>query len=364
MTTYLYGLDLQNFTMRELSTSDLAQARHRIRDQFALLLVVYVVGSAVVAVLLRQFGLDAQLVALVVALAVVQHIGMELYRILTRLGRPVGGAIVLLVRDAAWVPLCFASKLVSGELSLNALLICWLAGSVAAVVYGASSLVRWLPPSPARRIDTAWLAAGVRTGLRMLPGTLAVVALFSVDKMILAALVTADQLGAYALFALGCASVQGLFETAILTSYWPPLLQAVQDGDEAAGREAQRRLTRVCLLGAIGGGSVMAGGLTVLAWLLPHPAYWANLHLLYYIVAAYVFLALTNIPHYRLYAARRDGLIVTADLVAFATFLVLAGVIMTFDRSLAVPLALALACACLLTIKSVMARRPVGPART
>jgi hypothetical protein len=190
-----------------------------------------------------------------------------------------------------------------------------------------------------------------------------VVALFSVDKMIFAGLATPDQLGAYALFALGCASVQGLFETAVLTSYWPPLLQAGQDGDHAAAREAQRRLARICLLGAMGGGAVMAGGLTVLAWLLPHPAYWANLHLLFYMVAAYAFLALTNIPHYRLYAARRDTLIVTADVAALATFLALSALIMTYDRLLAVPLALTIACASLLIIKSVMAHRPIGRVR-
>ena len=113
-------------------------------------------------------------------------------------------------------------------------------------------------------------------------------------------------------------------------------------------------------MGAVGGGLLMAVGLTGLAWLLPHPAYWANLHLLYFIVAAYGFLSLANIPHYRLYAAHCDALIVAADVAALLTFLGLTAVLMTYDKTNAVPLALALACASLLVIKWLIARRALG----
>src|SRR5690348_2980494 len=48
LTTYLYGLDFQTFTMRELSTGDLAGARFLVRDQFAMLLAIYLIGSVIV----------------------------------------------------------------------------------------------------------------------------------------------------------------------------------------------------------------------------------------------------------------------------------------------------------------------------
>jgi O-antigen/teichoic acid export membrane protein len=362
LTAYFYGLDFQTFSMRELSTGDLAGARLRVRDQFAALLLIYAIGSPILALVLRQFGLEPRLIALVVPMAVVQHASLELYRVLTRLGRPVAGTTVLLIRDSAWVPLCLLVKLLTGELSLTQLLAFWLAGSVASALYGMSLLIGWLPSSR-QRIDVGWLATGIRTGLRMLAGTLSLVALFSVDRMIFAKLSSPDELGAYALFALGCTSVQGLFETAILPSFWAPLLQAAKDKDEPGYRHAEHNLTRACLGGAIIGGMVTAVGMTVLAWLLPHPAYAANLHLLYYLVPAYSLLTLTNIPHYRLFAARRDSLIVAANMTAFVSFLLLVSILVHFDRLTAVPLALALACAALFTLKWTMARR-AGPVRS
>jgi O-antigen/teichoic acid export membrane protein len=357
LTTYFYGLDFQTFSMRELSTSDLAGARFRVRDQFAMLLVIYAIGSAVTALLLRQFGLAPGLIALVVPMAVVQHAALEFYRILTRLGRTVAGSVVLLIRDGAWVPICILTKLATGELSLGGILLSWLMGSAVSVIYGGVLLFKWLPASERRSIDLAWLAAGLRTGLRMLAGTLSVIALFSVDRMIFAKLVSPQQLGAYAFFALGCSSIQGLFETAVLPSFWAPLLQAKKEGDDLAYRHAERRLDRACLAGAIIGGAVTAVGLTVLAWLLPNRAYAQNLHLLYYLVAAYSLLTLTNIPHYRLFAARRDSLIVSANVTTFVTFIVLIPLFVIFDRSTAVPLALAIACAILFALKWIMARR-------
>ena len=359
LTTYFYGLDFQTFSMRELSTNDLAGARVRIRDQFALLLIIYAIGSAILAAVLTQFGLDPRLLAVVVLMAAVQHASLEFYRIFNRLGRPVAGTAILLIRDSAWVPLCLLTKLLTGDLSLATLLVFWLIGSVASAICGAWLLIRWLPASARRPIDLVWLASGLRTGLRMLAGTLSLVALFTLDRMIFATLASPDQLGAYAFFALGCASVQGLFETAILPSFWAPLLQAKKDGAEVAYRDAERKLTRVCLVGGAAVGTLTLVGLTILAWLLPHPAYAANIHLLYYIAAAYSLLILTNIPHYRIYAARRDSQIVTANVTAFVTFLALIALLINFDRSTAVPMALALSCALLFAVKSVMARRIV-----
>lgn len=357
LTTYFYGLDFQTFSMRELSTADLPGARFRVRDQFTMLLVIYAIGSVVTAFLLRQFGLAPGLIALVVPMAVIQHATLEFYRILTRLGRAVAGTVVLLIRDGAWVPICLLTKLVTGQLTLADVLVFWLIGSVASSIYGGGLLFKWLPASERRSIDLAWLAAGLRTGLRMLAGTLSLIALFSVDRMIFAKLVSPQQLGAYAFFALGCSSIQGLFETAVLPSFWAPLLQAKMEGDDIAYRHAERRLDRACLVGAIAGAAVTAIGLTILAWLLPNRAYAENLHLLYYLVAAYSLLTLTNIPHYRLFAARRDSLIVSANVVTFVTFVVLIPVFVSFDRSTAVPLALALACGVLFALKWIMARR-------
>ena len=49
LTAYLFGLDFQTFTMRELSSCDLVDARLRVRDQFSVLVLIYAIGGPIVA---------------------------------------------------------------------------------------------------------------------------------------------------------------------------------------------------------------------------------------------------------------------------------------------------------------------------
>lgn len=359
LTTYFYGLDFHTFSLREISSAHLAEVRLRIRDQFAMLLLIYTAGGATVGLLLTQFGFDQTTIVLVVALAAAQHAGLEFYRIMARVGYHRAAITGLLIRDAAWVPACFLIKVATGDLSLTNLLLCWLTGSLLSVAYGALLLAQRLPKENARPINWAWLASGLRTGSRMLVGTLSLVALFSVDRMIFAALASPEELGAYAFFGMACFSLLGVFETAVLPQFWAPLLDAAKQGDVHARREAERKLARACLIAVAVGSVIAVAAVTILASFLPHPAYSTNLHLLYYIVAAYALLTLTNIPHYRLFASRRDTLIVTANIAAFAGFLIMIPFLAQYDRPTAVPAALVLACAALLGLKWMMALRAV-----
>jgi O-antigen/teichoic acid export membrane protein len=264
LTTYLFGLDFHTFTLRQLSISDLASARKRVRDQFVLFAFIYIIGGTLLAIVLLGFGVNLGLVAIVVPLAAAQHAALELNRILNRLGRVLAATLCLLVRDAAWVPACFVIKWLSGHLSLEMVLLCWMAGSLFSILFGSWLLGPWSRNANRPPVDFGWLAMGLRTGLKMLVGSISVRALFSVDRMILALLVPLDVVGAYTFFAMACAAAQGLFDTAVLTHYWPHLLEAVRQGDAPARREAQRKLDRACLWGGIAGGAVLAVSITIL----------------------------------------------------------------------------------------------------
>lgn len=357
LTAYFYGLEFHIFAMREISISELAEARYRIRDQFALLVLIYLVSAPLLFFLMAEFGIDAKVLMLIVPLAIAQHAALEFYRVLTRMGQMLSATLCLLIRDVSWVPICFLVRLTTGDLSLAQLLSYWLVGSILSAICGAWLLARRLPRGTRRPIDFAWLRTGLRTGLKMLVGSLAIVALFSVDRMIFALWGSPDELGAYAFFAMACASLQGIFETAILPHYWTQLLEAERQGDQDARGEAQRKLGRVCLLGAVAGWLVAVCAFGLLAAFLPHATYFDNLHLLYLIATAYALLTLANIPHYRLFTSREDNLIIMANVLAFASFLILAALIGLYARSLAVPVALVLACGTLFAVKWGMARQ-------
>lgn len=359
LTTYAYGLDYYTFTLREISISEPAAARRRLRDQFILFGSIYVLGAPALVWILAQYGIDPTLSLLVVLLAAMQHATLEFYRLLVRMGQALAATVGLFLRDAAWIPACLLLWLWDGELTVAGLLVCWLGGSVISATYAFRQLARDFPGAAAAPIDWAWLGRGLRTGLQMIPGTLSLRGLFTVDRMIVAAIAPPEVLGAYVFFSASCASAQGLFETAVLPHYWPPLLEAARRGDSRAAYHAQRTLARACQIGALVSGAAMLVGGTALAMLLPNPVYRENGELLFFLAAAYSLLTIANIPHYRLYAAHRDRQIIAVNIAAFAVFLATAGAASFIRPEMAVPVALVMGCMTLVGGKQAMA----GPAR-
>jgi O-antigen/teichoic acid export membrane protein len=174
----------------------------------------------------------------------------------------------------------------------------------------------------------------------------------TVDKMILALLVLPETLGAYVFFATICSAFWGVFETGVLTFYWPRMLEAAKQGDAVEEVSARRALARVCLIGAPALAAMSLAVGAGFAWLLPDKAYAANLALLPYLAAAYMFIVLANVPHYRLFAGNRDIAIVLSNGASFATFLAVAGLLSLVSPVQAVPIALMVACMLMLALKS------------
>lgn len=350
--TYIYGHDFNSFTLREVSIKHMDRVRYHVRDQFVLFGVIYVLGGIFLAVVLPCFGLDPVLAIFTAVIAALQHAGIEIYRLLVRFERTVAASLCLLIRDAAWIPAVLLFWLLRGDATLFDVLAFWLAGLSVGLIFALWVLLRRLPAAPPRAIDLRWLGRGVRTGLRMLPGTLSIWGLLTVDKMIMALLVAPEVLGAYVFFAAICGAFWGLFESGVLTFYWPRLLEAARHGEAQEQASAQRALGRVCLIGApVLAAMAVAVGLGF-ASVLPHEAYVDNLGLLPYLAAAYMFLTLANVPHYRLYAGNRDLAIVFSNAAAFAAFLGLAGLLSLVGTTQAVPIALMAACMLMLALKS------------
>jgi O-antigen/teichoic acid export membrane protein len=357
LTTYLYGLDFYTFTWRELSNADLSKALRQLRDQFAMLCVVYLVGSLALVSILPEFGLSRTLAALTAAVAVFQHASLEFYRVFLRLEKTILASLCLLIRDAAWVPLCLVFWLFRGALDLSDILLLWLVGSLIAVAFGVWSFFRIAPAAALGGIDLPWLAKGIKTGLRMLGGTLSLRGLFTVDRMILALIVSPDALGAYVFFAAVCGVATAMFETAIMPFFWPRFLEAVRHGDNEEQAIERRALARVCVMGALGTAAVGLAGGALIAAVLPHAAYREHLWFLAWLASAHMFLILSNIPHYRLYATNRDSAIVRSNAAAFVCFLAIAGSLVLASAEMAVPIALSSASALLLSFKWAAVRR-------
>ena len=356
-TNYLFGLDFYTFVVRDISAKDTAGLRHKLRDQFVLHGVLY--GAAVLASwwVVPALGLERSLLIVVLLLAITQHVTLEMYRLLVRLHRAMAASVAFFLRDAAWIPFCLLLWWFHGAITLTTILGFWLGASVISIAYSAWVFRGATVAGPMGSVDWQRLRRGLVVGLRMLPGTLSLRSLFSVDRMVLAMLVAPDVLGAYVFFVGICMTFQGLFESGVLTYFWPPLLEAEKQGDQAAVQSARRRLFRMSW-----GGSAMV---ILTSWtvglvavqLLPNPIYGEHIALLFVAAVGYGVLGMSNGPHFLLFSKGKDGQIVGSHLAGLLVFGVSAAVFSQFDPRLAVPAAVLVASATILASKGWWTRR-------
>ena len=351
LTTGLYGIDFHAYTLREISQKELSDVAHRVRDQFALISVVYLFGSITLYLLHPLLRVSSDVAMVVILLAIGQHAALEFYRILLRLERTLTATILLFLRDAAWVPACAGLYFLGWEITLMPVLLCWLGGTVIAFTYGVASLRRILPIGHSAPIDTKWLIRGIGVGLRMLLATMVIRILFSVDRFFMGSQVSAEALGAYVFFASACGAVHALIETAIMPHFWPAMLEASKTGDLEARKRAQRRMAIASSVSAAAGGLISLAATYIATRLIGNSSYTDELWMLPFLAAAYSALILVNIPHYILYARGRDNAIVASSLIALAIFAVC-----VLLGQVQVPLALLIACASMLVTKSLFVR--------
>lgn len=338
LSSYVYGLELHFFTQRELSLAELPLVRSRLKGQFSIYSGAYLIGSGVLWAVLRHLGLPAELLLHAVVIAVLQHAGVELYRVLVRLQRPVEASVLLFLRDASWALPCLSLWWSLGEPALSDLTWSWLGGAGLGVVYALLVLRKLLPPPNGEVIDWSWLRRGLRVGLTSLPGSLSMRGIFTLDRMLLAGFVSKEQLGAYVFFAGLATALAGLFESGILVSFNAQVLEAVKRGDREAAQRAFARVRAICFWVPSGFavlGAAIGWGMSLS---LANPAYLDNLIYLPFVFLAQLFFSYSHAWNIWLYAERRDRSIILTNMTAFAVMLALCLLVAPLVSPLVVPI--------------------------
>jgi O-antigen/teichoic acid export membrane protein len=317
---YALGLDFYVFNMRELIRREPAEQPRLMRDQLVLHAGVYAVVLPALAALFAGGLLPARVAPWFYALLVSEHLSMELQRWLFALSRPVAANWVLALRSGAWVfPYAAALVFWPASRALPPLFAAWLVGALASLAAGAIALRR-LPWRRGLRlpVDRAWIASGLRVALPFLASSLSIRGITTLDRFALQRAAGEAEVGVYSIF-FGLANlVPVLAETGFVLVLFPRLVATSQAGDVEGYRRVYRQMATgvLVLVTLLSVGCVAAVG-PILS-LIENPIYARALPTFWVLLAASVVSALGFLPHYQLYARRRDREIVRAAVAGFA----------------------------------------------
>lgn len=165
--------------------------------------------------------------ALFLVHVMIDAVATDTARLLIPLGRPLVANIVVFLRTGAWsLPVIIVSELTSQQMVLITVVLWWIAGSAASVVFAvavAGPAFRLVP-----KIDWSWIGRALRTSVLFFMATLAYRAVLGLDKFIVQWVLGLDELGVYTLYAGVAIGVLGIVEAGISAWRFPQLVADIQ----------------------------------------------------------------------------------------------------------------------------------------
>lgn len=338
---YALGFDFYSFSTRELLGSPPDQWAWLIRDQGVFFSLIYALVLPLLLLVFVSGLLPWSVAPWFFLLVVLEHLGQELNRMLIAMSRQLLAGVVLFLRSGLWAFVVALLFWYSAEnRSLELVFFAWAMGSSLACLLGFSAFWSLDRHCLKRNIDWRWIKKGIKVALPLLIATLAIRAVFTVDRYLVESLTGAEVLAAYVIFAGVANAVMSFLDAGVFVFLYPRVVSAYKEDDPQAFSNGMRTLLRQTL--------VVTLLLCVTAALLIHPllfwlqkeVYSQHVGILYLLLVAIAIFAISMVPHYGVYAMSKDRHIVASHILTLGVFLVSVAALQIFFSLYAVPLAL------------------------
>lgn len=347
------GFDFYAYSTREMLVRERREWSAMLRDQGAFFFLVYVVVLPL-TLLVFVFGfLPWSMLGWFLALLVLEHLCQELNRVLVAMSEPLWASVVFFIRSGAWaVAIALVLWLQPAARELSNVLLAWSLGAAVACLLGLSRLWRLDRSALARPVDWGWIRRGLRVAVPLLAGTLALRGIYTFDRYWMESFGGVAALAAYVLFAGIANAMMNFLDAGVFAFKYPALVRAAGQGDLCEYEKSMRDLVvQTCAMTGLLAAAAIACAFPLVAW-LDKSAYVDHFGLIYPTVLATVIFSVSMIPHYGLYARRKDGMIIASHLLGFAVFSVAAWMLSAPLGGAAVPAAMCIAFLFVLLFKS------------
>lgn len=322
---FILGLDFHVFNTREMLAGSERSFITLFRDQLVFHGLVYLVVLPLFVLVFWSGTIPWKYVLWFYPLLIVEHLAQESIRLLITLSRPVSANLILFMRSGLWVYAVLAVTFWSeSTLQLSVIWMAWAIGGGMSLALTLFILYRvdWRESCKVP-IDWSWIRAGVKICLPFFAATLALMGVLFADRYFLQHFHGEEVVGIYTFFA-GISNVVHVFVFSGVTMIlYPGIVAARQRSDIGEYRRGMRRLSVGVVTSALATAGIAAIAIKPLLLLVGNEVYTAELSAFWIMLASATVFAISNIPHYALYAQHRDRALVIATIFALVVGVVM-----------------------------------------
>jgi O-antigen/teichoic acid export membrane protein len=321
---YLVGFDFYTYSTREIVSSIHSKWPQMIRDQIVFHLIMYVAIFPILLFIFVSEILDWKVIGWFYSLLVCEHISQESNRLLIALLRPIMASIVMFIRMGAW---CYAVIWVMVYYpdfqSLGTVWFGWLTGGLVSVLLSCYAL-KSLPWQNIKGIPIQWLwiKKGIKTASYFFAGTIALRGIFTLDRYILKFYCGVADVGVYTFFMGIANAMQSFVDAGVIVFIYPKMVKAYRNNNNVEFRKELKNLSMGILLSVAILFSCAAICMYPLLNYIGKESYINSMPVFWVLMAAISVSCIGMIPHYVLYAKKKDLSILYVNLICFCLFLV------------------------------------------
>lgn len=331
---YLVGVELHTYATRESIASDgVAERSRHFQNHIVFVFALCALSLPLAWGTLRWLHLSQSFsFALFAMMLFGEILCQELGRYLIVLSMPVASNTLQLLRGAGWMPVAIWMLSYTSLSPINIVLGSWCGGCVAAVLFGLWRLRDNLSSRAA--ISLTWLRGAFASSRFYFIVALLTQIQGYADRIVVQQYLGERRVGQLAFFQSFANTVQGFVLAGVISILLPDLLRKVRSGDEAGARTVCAKMTRNALLvGVLVSASLLIAIVPLLRF-AGREEYRSALSLFPWMLLGNIFVILGQVPHYQLYAQRRDRTLMWVALV-FAPVAILANVLAVSQLGLA-----------------------------
>ena len=312
------GMGMVHLIMRDAVTLSLGQVTIELRHYWCFTASVYALVLTLAVLIRITFG-ASELWSLVIAIMLFEHLGNDVFQLLSNLERPLLANVSAFLRGAAWILIYVPIAIWEPGFRSNAFLFgFWLGGTVSAFLLFVWASRSW-PWKDAFSLPfkLAWITTTIRKAFVIYVSDLSYFASQYLDRYLVTWFLGLQLAGVYFLYWSAASAVTTFVSIAVLQIQRPRLIKAYHDGGASAHRQLAARFMKTTIAATAVFSAAVGGAFYIVLPFLKQPTSVADHLAAFWLIIAGM--AVRNVADFgamALFTSRRDRMMTLTNLAA------------------------------------------------
>ncbi len=311
LLVYLLGFDFYTFNAREITKSDSKPIAFYLANQLVFHAMIYLVVLPLSLFLFLGNVVDSEYIFVFYLVLITEHFSQELYRILIVLKKATLASLTLFIRSGLWILVLYLIWYFGeNDKSLALVFMLWFIGAFSSIIV----IILKLDFSGKFEIDWSWIKLGFKVSTPFFLATIFYKIIEFSGRYFLDFFWSKSEVGIFTFFTSVSNAMFVLVHSTVIIVMSPYLLEAANRGHVEF--EAVFSKYRKQVLTSTSAGLVLAAiFIFPVLKFMDSDVLTTNLFAYFLLLLAVTFFCLSYIPHYRLYAFKKDKYLLKAAII-------------------------------------------------